>query len=74
MVDRNYAIARRHYSYRVLRERLSTLLRNLFGEAVDHLAAAAPQTAPDEGILDIAPYQVYYKRFHRRDCKRRATL
>ncbi len=73
MVDRNYAIARRHYSYTVLRERLSTLLRNLYGDAVDHLTAA-PQAEADEGILDIAPYQVHYRRFSRQGCKRRAAL
>ena len=70
MVDRNYAIARRHYSYTVLRERLSMLLRSLFGDAVDHLAPT--QQAPtDDGILDIAPYQVHYRRFNRDACPRR---
>jgi glycosyltransferase involved in cell wall biosynthesis len=72
MVDRNYAIARRHYSYAVLRERLSVLLRNTFGDSVDHLAPA-PREAADEGILDIAPYQVRYKRFNRRKCKQHAA-
>jgi hypothetical protein len=31
MVDTNFDIARRHYSYAVLRRRLSTLLINFFG-------------------------------------------
>ena len=31
MVERNYAIARRHYSYKVLRRWLNTLLINFFG-------------------------------------------
>ena len=74
MVDRNYAIARRHYSYAVLREKLSTLLRNLFGDAVAHLAPA-PQAATDEGLLSIEPYQVRYKRFGSQNCRgRRAAL
>ncbi|MGD9098558.1 MAG: hypothetical protein PVF97_10760, partial [Desulfobacterales bacterium] len=70
MVDRNYAIARRHYSYTVLRERLSMLLRSLFGDAVDHLGPT-PQAETDEGLLDIAPYQVHYRRFNRGACSRR---
>ena len=70
MVDRNYAIARRHYSYTVLRERLSMLLRSLFGDAVDHLGPA-PQAQTDEDLMDIAPYQVHYRRFNRVACSRR---
>jgi glycosyltransferase involved in cell wall biosynthesis len=73
MVDRNYAIARRHYSYRVLRERLSTLLRSLFGNAVDHLAAPA-HDATDEGTLEIAPYQVHHRCFNRQNGKRRKAI
>ena len=72
MVDHNYAIARRHYSYAVLRERLSVLLRNVFGDNVDHLTSAS-RAAASEGITDIAPYQVRYKRFSRRNCKQHAA-
>jgi glycosyltransferase involved in cell wall biosynthesis len=72
MVDCNYAIARRHYSYTVLRERLSMLLRSLYGDVVGHLKPASRATA-DEGLLDITPYQVRYRRFNRQDCRRRAA-
>ncbi len=69
MVDRNYAIARRHYSYTILRERLSMMLRSLYGDAIDHLKASS-RTAADEDVLDIAPYQVRYKRFSCQHCRR----
>ncbi len=72
MVDRNYTIARRHYSYTILRERLSMLLRSLFGDEVAHLAPA-PDAQTRQDVFEIAPYQVDYKRFNRQDCPRRAA-
>jgi hypothetical protein len=46
------------------------LLRSLFGDAVDHLGPA-PQAQTDEDLMDIAPYQVHYRRFNRVACSRR---
>ena len=37
MVEKNYAIASRHYSYAILRNHLNALLKNFFGEAIPEL-------------------------------------
>ena len=67
MVDTNYAIAQRHYSYRRLRERLNLMLAGLFGDAVVPLQQGPPDAEAD-GFLTIDPSQVVFKRFSNRNC------
>ena len=67
MVDTNYAIAARHYSYRRLREQLNLMLAALFGDDAVTLTKGAGD--PDmEGVLTIDPTQVVFKRFSNRSC------
>jgi glycosyltransferase involved in cell wall biosynthesis len=56
MVLRNYAVAARHYSYRVLKDQLNGLLRPFFGPALSlkrtpqmHVAKQSPPAAPEPG-------------------------
>ena len=67
MVDTNYAIAARHYSYRRLREQLNLMLAALFGEAAVTLAKGVAD-AEMEGGLTFDPTQVAFKRFSNRSC------
>jgi glycosyltransferase involved in cell wall biosynthesis len=70
MVDTNYAIAARHYSYARLREKLNAMLSAFFSEAVVPLKASASAADPD-GYLTIDPLQVVFKRFSNHDCAER---
>jgi hypothetical protein len=70
MVDTNYAIAARHYSYRRLRDRLNLMLAGLFGETIDPLAGGSREPEMD-GFLTIDPMQVVFKRFSTRNCSGR---
>jgi glycosyltransferase involved in cell wall biosynthesis len=67
MVNTNYAIAQRHYSYRRLRERLNLMLAGLFGDEVVPLQQGPPDAEAD-GFLTIDPLQVVFKRFSNRNC------
>ncbi len=60
MVTNNYQIATRHYSYSVLRNQLTAILKTFFGDSVGALSAKAPYSKP-EGNLDIKPQVVMYK-------------
>jgi glycosyltransferase involved in cell wall biosynthesis len=42
MVNYNYEVAHRHYSYSVLRSQLNALLSHFFGNAITHLCTQAP--------------------------------
>jgi len=42
MVNYNYEVATRHYSYSVLRTQLSAILNHFFGNSVAHLSTQAP--------------------------------
>ena len=67
MVDNNYRIAARHYSYSVLRSQLTATIRMFFGEEVAPLSAADPDPS-DEGYLYIDPQVVMYKRYDSSEC------
>lgn len=73
MVDTNYAIASRHYSYELLRQRLNGILASLFGADIEPLAAQKPSTEEPEGFIDIAPFQVLYKRYGTEACPVKRT-
>ncbi len=60
MVNSNYQIATRHYSYSVLRNQLTAILKTFFGDSVDTLSARASRSRPD-GYLYFNPHVVMYK-------------
>ena len=60
MVNSNYQIATRHYSYSVLRNQLTAILKTFFGDSVGTLSAKRPRSRP-EGYLYINPHVVMYK-------------
>jgi glycosyltransferase involved in cell wall biosynthesis len=60
MVINNYQIATRHYSYSVLRNQLTAILKGFFGDSVGVLSTKAPGSKP-EGNLYINPQVMMYK-------------
>ena len=71
MVNYNYQIATRHYSYSVLRSQLTAIIRTFFGDSVGALTAKPPQTN-SKGYLYIDPQVVMYKHYDSKQCRRRA--
>ena len=66
MVNNNYQIAARHYSYSVLRNQLTAILKAFFGDAAEPLH---PKTSsPQAGYLYIDPQLVMYKRYSGMNC------
>lgn len=68
MVENNYRIATRHYSYTVLRSRLTDLIRTFFGDSVKALAAKFLPGKHD-GYLYIDPQVVMYKHYDSKSCE-----
>ena len=68
MVNNNYQIAARHYSYSVLRSQLTATIRMFFGDSVEPLTAKAPDSKND-GYVYIDPKVVMYKRYDSRNCR-----
>jgi glycosyltransferase involved in cell wall biosynthesis len=67
MVGSNYAIATRHYSYSILRNQLSAIMKGFFGDDIEHLIVK-PRPAKSRGYLYISPQQVRYKHFNSQAC------
>ncbi len=63
MVGNNYAIAARHYSYSILRNQLSAIMKSFFGDEIEQLIAK-PKPAKSNGYLYINSQQVRYKHFN----------
>ena len=70
MVNNNYQIATRHYSYSVLRNQLTAILKMFFGDSVEALTARVPHSK-SEGYLYIDPQVVMYKHNDDKSCRRR---
>ena len=70
MVDSNYQIAARHFSYSVLRNQLTAILKAFFGDTVETLSTKEPYTKP-EGYLHINPHIVMYKHDDSNACELR---
>ena len=68
MVETNYRIAARHYSYSVLRKQLTSTLGMFFGDSVDHLMTSA-SSLENDGYLYIDPQVVMYKRYDSTECQ-----
>jgi hypothetical protein len=71
MVTNNYRIATRHYSYSVLRNQLTAIIRTFLGDSVEPLSSGMPSSGKD-GYLFIDPHVVMYKRDDIKSCRRRA--
>lgn len=71
MVAHNYNIALGHYSYSVLRNQLSGILRSFFG---DDLGPLLPVAAGEDsgGHALIEPHEVTFTHFDSQDCRLRA--
>lgn len=69
MVNNNYQIATRHYSYSVLRNQLTAIIKTFFGDSVEPLSTKKtfPKT---EGYLYIDPHVVMYKHNDANSCRR----
>jgi len=68
MVNNNYQIAARHYSYSVLRSQLTANIRMFFGDSVEPLTARTPENE-DDSYLYIDPQVVMFKRYDSRSCR-----
>jgi glycosyltransferase involved in cell wall biosynthesis len=68
MVENNYQIAARHYSYSVLRSQLTATIKGFFGDSVGPLEAPA-RDSKDEGYVYIDPQVVMYKRYDSSVCR-----
>ena len=62
MVEVNYEIAKQHYSYSVLRNQLSSILKSFFGGDVEQLHSEF-NSSNHKGYLYIEPQMVLYKHF-----------
>ena len=62
MVGSNYEIASRHYSYSILRNQLSAIMKSFFGDEIAPLAAR-PKSTKSRGYLYMNSHQVRYKHF-----------
>ena len=69
MVGSNYAIATRHYSYSILRNQLSAIMKSFFGDDIEQLIAK-PKLAKSRGYLYINSQQVRYKHFNSQNSTR----
>jgi len=68
MVDNNYQIAGRHYSYSVLRSQLTAAIRMFFGDSVAPLTARAFDSE-NEDFLFIDPQPVMVKQYGSQHCR-----
>ena len=68
MVNNNYQIAARHYSYSILRSQLSATVKMFFGDEVESLTAAAPDPK-NQDYLNIDSQMVGYKRYDSSACQ-----
>lgn len=69
MVNSNYTIAGQHYSYSVLRNQLSAIMKNFFGDDVEQLSAET-RPAKGKGYQYHNSHQVMYKHFNSQSCPR----
>ena len=69
MVSNNYAIAAQHYSYSILRNQLSAIMKRFFGDDIEQLIAK-PKPEKSTGYLYINAQQVRYKHVNSQNCHR----
>jgi glycosyltransferase involved in cell wall biosynthesis len=67
MVNDNYTIAARHYSYSVLRNQLSAIMKSFFADDVEPLTAKA-RPAKSKGHRYANSNRVMYKHYNSKSC------
>jgi glycosyltransferase involved in cell wall biosynthesis len=67
MIKGNYNIAAQHYSYSVLRNQLSAIIKSFFGDGVEQLTVKAHPAKP-KGYLYVNSHQVMYKHINSKRC------
>ncbi len=65
MVDTNYTVAARHYSYRILRNHLNSIMAGFFGDTVQKLTRAKHRKQP---TAKKTPLPMSYWEFNTRSC------
>ena len=69
MVNGNYTIAAQHYSYSVLRNQLSAIMKSFFADGVKPLTARA-RPAKSKSHRHVNSNQVMYKHYNSKSCSR----
>ena len=67
MINTNYTIATQHYSYSVLRNQLSAIMKSFFADDVEPLTARA-RPAKSKGHLHVNSNRVMYKHYNSKSC------
>lgn len=67
MVNYNYEVAARHYSYSVLRTRLNAIMNYFFGDSVKQLYGKAP-FMKNKDYLHIIPHQTLHRHYVSKSC------
>jgi glycosyltransferase involved in cell wall biosynthesis len=70
MVSNNYSIASRHYSYSLLRNQLTAIMKSFFADGVGRLTARIRSPKP-KGHPYINSKQLMYKHFDSKSCSRK---
>jgi glycosyltransferase involved in cell wall biosynthesis len=67
MVNGNYTIAARHYSYSVLRNQLSAIMNSFFTDGIEKLS---PKAHPNKskGYMSVNPNQIMYTHYNSENC------
>jgi len=69
MVSNNYTIASRHYSYALLRNQLTVMMKSFFGDSVGPLVAKLRPSKPNSRLY-MNSKQVMYRHFESKSCAR----
>ncbi len=70
MIEFNYEVATRYYSYSVLRNHLNGILTNFFGNTIKHLEDKTKST-PQETSIKIHPNNVIHKQIETQSLQKR---
>jgi glycosyltransferase involved in cell wall biosynthesis len=70
MVSNNYSIASRHYSYSLLRNQLTAIMKSFFADGVGRLTARLRSAKP-KGHPYVNSKQLLYKHFDSKSCARK---
>jgi hypothetical protein len=69
MVNGNYTIAAQHYSYSVLRNQLSAIMKSFFADGVKPLTVRT-RPAKSKGHRHVNSNRVMYKHYNSKSCAR----
>jgi hypothetical protein len=66
MVNYNYEVAARHYSYAILRTKLNAIMNNFFGNSVKQLTGKS-SFPENEDYLNVESQKTLHKRYDSRN-------